>query len=473
MTDDEGQSHVEDQSVETTTEGKQGWARRLRSALLVGVLVGLLLVGWVIASMFQSPEQRAAEARPPEERAIVATVTRGELVDLLNIRADIGFASEDVIASPASVEGQVVTETFLEPGDEVQAGAAVVALNDRPVFILPGQFSFYRDIEPGMEGRDIEQLQTALETLGHSIPSHEVGRYGWATRQAVADLYEAAGFEQITVPDPDAAEEAETPAESSPTADEEVSSEATPPPSPTASTPPPQVGPVLPMSEVIVAEQLPARLVDLPDVGDRAGQGDGFVTVASGPLVARTEVDAAVAAKLEVGMSASLTPDGGSPVEATIGPMTSESSDSAPSEPSTSGPSEPATSGPSEPSTSASSAGGQEAAGGSQPSASSTPGAVVFTPAEPIPSDWLGENVHVEVRIQQVTGAELLVPESAVSSGTDGSQRVYVKRAVPGNPDQPEFDRVEVEVLGSLAGQVAIRPVEDGALAEGDEVRVE
>ena len=124
---------------------------------------------------------------PVEFRVLSSTVV---------VRGDV---EPEVLASvgvPVSVEGVgVVTRVPPSVGSEVAEGDVVVEVSGRPVFVLQGEVPVYRSLKPGMEGADVAQLQAALTRLGFAPETD--GVYGTATKAAVTELYEQAGFEPV------------------------------------------------------------------------------------------------------------------------------------------------------------------------------------------------------------------------------------------------------------------------------------
>jgi peptidoglycan hydrolase-like protein with peptidoglycan-binding domain len=77
-------------------------------------------------------------------------------------------------------------------------------VSGRPVFVLHGTIPIYRDLRPGQSGKDIEQLQVALRSLGIKV-SDRTGFFGESTKGAVTTFYQRIGFEVPTTGDNDAA----------------------------------------------------------------------------------------------------------------------------------------------------------------------------------------------------------------------------------------------------------------------------
>lgn len=381
-----------------------------RYLVTAGVLLGAFVGGWVAALAFQSPEQRAAAASPPPPRPIVAPVTSGRLADQITARADITRRSRHGLRPSELPERATVTSVSAKRGEKVDAGDVPFTVNGRPLFVFPGSFDFYRELSPGLEGLDVTQLQNALRRAGHAIPEDETGTFGPATEQAVRNLYAGAGFDPVL-------RERETTA---------------PPPSRPRATPPPPPPPmaVMPVTEMAVVPRLPAVLGALPSVGARLSSDQPVAVLETGELVARASVVVQAAVRLEPGMPVELTTDTG---ESATGTITSVSTAQAVA------PGDPVTAG--------------------------NP-VVLITPRKFLPPKWAGRNVLACITVAVRTKKTLIVPTLAVSGGSGGEAAVFKERPDGG------FVRVPVRELSTLAGQSAIEPIEPGALAEGDRVRV-
>lgn len=401
---------------------------RWRVVLLLLMLVAALAVGWVAALAFQSPEQRAAQADPPPLEPIVEPVVTGRLADEVATRAKVVPEFVDAMAPTRLPENAVVTGLHVEIGAEVHAGEVLLDLNGRPVFLLPGDFPFYRDLAPDLTGTDVEQLQDGLAAAGYPIPDSERGRFGWRTRQALVQMYDSAGFEPPTMLPTEPGEESSQTVETSGQASEKEPA----PPSPV---------PYLPLSEVLVASRLPATVAAMPAVGESAAasegmsesegpsaNGNGLVTLHSGGLRVQAAVPASVAVRVEQGMPAELSVAGGDLMDATVSEI-------------------------------------REVTGSQEPELGGYE--LVFTADTQVPSEWSKEDVLARITASVISEAALIVPTRALATNTDGEG--YVAKL----KDDGSFARVLVEELGTLAGRSAVKPLENGSLSEGDEVRVD
>ncbi|MFC5217598.1 peptidoglycan-binding protein [Streptomyces coerulescens] len=182
--------------------GSSGLSRRKRAvaALATGAVVLAGAALWT-STFVKSPAQAAAEAGPPAPDVLTAPVERRVLSDTVVTRGVVS-ASQTVDIAPVGAAGEgsaapVVTKVMMRSGQTFKAGRVLVEVSGRPVFALPGKLPVYRDLKPGTHGDDVRQLQKALGTLGHSTGSDEAGTYGPGTKQAVAALYAALGYEPV------------------------------------------------------------------------------------------------------------------------------------------------------------------------------------------------------------------------------------------------------------------------------------
>lgn len=155
--------------------GAVGSGRRWQNALTSVAPRGLLAVmivcavapaavglAWVV-SRAASPLEQDAAAEP----VIVAV---GQAI---RDRAT-PVAVELALAEPRRVEAAgsgVLTELRVEPGDRVESGAVVVAVDDQPWLAFAAPAPLWRDLRLGMSGDDVERVQDFLAELGLSTGS--------------------------------------------------------------------------------------------------------------------------------------------------------------------------------------------------------------------------------------------------------------------------------------------------------------
>jgi peptidoglycan hydrolase-like protein with peptidoglycan-binding domain len=80
------------------------------------------------------------------------------------------------------------------PNTQLDEGDIMLTASGRPVFVLQGEVTAYRDLVPGISGDDVRQLEGGLKRLGFD-PGPVDGTYDEQTSAAVSDWYAAAGFQ--------------------------------------------------------------------------------------------------------------------------------------------------------------------------------------------------------------------------------------------------------------------------------------
>jgi peptidoglycan hydrolase-like protein with peptidoglycan-binding domain len=428
---------------------------------LGGGAVAVIVAGLGASRFVRSPAQRIAETGPPGRSVLMAPVELRVLRDTLVLRGLVG-AGTTVSVTPAPPDGAraVVTGVRVEAGERFEAGQALVEVSGRPVVALAGQVPAFRDLRPGMRGRDVTQLQSGLGSLGY-LGSRPDGVFGSATKQAVASLYADRGYDAPVAGDPGAlvaAEDGVRQAERALTvAEEELARLEADPPSPAPGEPNPveaarrqvrfaqedlaaaraardevaqTTGAMLPQSEVVFLPEFPGRVErSAARVGlDLAGGLEGpLLTVSSGELVVRAALNPGQRELLAEGMPveilSELTGIAADGEIADIGELADD-----------------------------------EAGGRSHP--------MRVEPVEGRLDERLaGEDVRLSVTAASTDGEVLVVPLSAVFAGADG--QVAVLRV------DPDGGQVRVPVVAGVSGDgyVAITPVQ-GGLAAGDLVVV-
>lgn len=171
-----------------------------RNVTLVAGLIALIAVAatsWWAGTTVQSPDQAAARAAPPEPSAVTATVERRVLSATVITRADVLPAGSVDLVGPTTDTALggpgVVTGVFVTRGDEVGAGARLVEVSGRPVFVFAGATPVYRAMRPGVSGPDIAQLQAGLNVTG--CDAGDSAEFDEATKACVDQLYTNAGYQ--------------------------------------------------------------------------------------------------------------------------------------------------------------------------------------------------------------------------------------------------------------------------------------
>ncbi|WP_055586313.1 efflux RND transporter periplasmic adaptor subunit [Peterkaempfera griseoplana] len=175
--------------------GDPGGPRRWRWAsehqLAAGLLIGTLLLasGAVAAWLTISDPGPTVLTARVERRALDGSVTAPGMV----------AAGQTVQVTPLTQDRSdtvraVVTGLPVRAGELVAAGRVLVEISGRPVFALPGGLPAYRDLKPGAHGRDVSQLQKALRGLGFATGGDKDATFGAGTAAALAALYSSRGY---------------------------------------------------------------------------------------------------------------------------------------------------------------------------------------------------------------------------------------------------------------------------------------
>lgn len=165
-------------------------------ALILGVVVAAAGGGWLAGRNITSPAEAAARAEPPEPSLITVAVEQTSLSADIIVRGDIVF-DDPVSVSLSGATGEsgsasVVTKVP-ERGSDLAEGGVMIEVVGRPVFLMEGLIPVYRDLRPGAEGIDVQQLEDALARLGYMSESPD-DTWGPATGAAVQAMYEGAGY---------------------------------------------------------------------------------------------------------------------------------------------------------------------------------------------------------------------------------------------------------------------------------------
>ncbi|WP_331767662.1 efflux RND transporter periplasmic adaptor subunit [Embleya sp. NBC_00896] len=146
-----------------TSDGVSIRRHRRRAARVCAVAIAASAVGGIAWFLILGPE-RGTDDRPARvaRTSPTKTVTRGDLVATFRTNGRLGYAGTYRI-----VGGRAGTVTWVpRPGQVIERGHSVYALDQRPVPLMFGGVPFYRDLSPGSEGADVRQLEENLLALG-------------------------------------------------------------------------------------------------------------------------------------------------------------------------------------------------------------------------------------------------------------------------------------------------------------------
>lgn len=169
-----------------------------RRNVVVLVAVTVLIsstITWLASTQIRSPSEVAARAAPPAPSQILAPVERQVLTSRVVTRGTGQYGAPQTLrVRPSTLKtgAQVVTR-LPRGGTVVDELDVLLTLSGRPVFVLRGREPAYRDLGPGMVGRDVAQLERALARGGYR-PGSVDGVFDAATAAAVTGLYRDHGF---------------------------------------------------------------------------------------------------------------------------------------------------------------------------------------------------------------------------------------------------------------------------------------
>ncbi|HEV7755109.1 MAG TPA: peptidoglycan-binding protein [Mycobacteriales bacterium] len=172
--------------------------RRTLAFLLIGAVLVSALVTWIASARIRSPAEAAARTAPPAASPILVRVDKRVLATTLVSRGTGHYGSprDLVVVESALKDGARVVTSRPRVGAALAEGDVLLTISGRPTFLLEGAQPSYRDLGPGMSGRDVRQLETALARARYR-PGRVDGRYDGATEAAVRRLYRSHGFDPV------------------------------------------------------------------------------------------------------------------------------------------------------------------------------------------------------------------------------------------------------------------------------------
>lgn len=171
-----------------------GRSPRRAFALLVLVAVVAMVAGLGLGRLVRSPEQKIADAAPPGFSVITAEARERELEAEVVTRGVIALGRTVKVGPVKSSDPlSVVTKVGVATGAQVKAGALLLEVSGRPVFLLEGDFPAYRDLALGDRGPDAAAVNKALRGLELTQETGDAFTSG--SQEGLATLYRRAGYE--------------------------------------------------------------------------------------------------------------------------------------------------------------------------------------------------------------------------------------------------------------------------------------
>lgn len=170
--------------------------RRRIAAIVVVAMSGLAIVGWAAARQIRSPAQIAADTAAPKPAPITVPVARRTLSTVVIVRGTVRYGAPQpaVLGTSRVKQGSDIVTRSPRRRASLDAGDVALAVDGRPVFVLPGDVPMSRDLHRGMTGPDVRQLEEALVGLGSS-PGAVDGRYDAATEAGISAFYLRKGWD--------------------------------------------------------------------------------------------------------------------------------------------------------------------------------------------------------------------------------------------------------------------------------------
>jgi len=166
-------------------------SRRIRSLAVMGAILAVGVGCGVVGSLvIRSPSDAALDGAAPVLPPASAVVEMGVLGDSLVVDAEFSTWG-DLNVPAANLEGVVTAVPTLD--GSVEPGTVLLEVSGRPLFLVPGEATVYRDFTGGVSGADVTALQAGLAALGYDVGPAD-GVYGARTAAAVQSLYHDAGY---------------------------------------------------------------------------------------------------------------------------------------------------------------------------------------------------------------------------------------------------------------------------------------
>ncbi|MFA0849535.1 peptidoglycan-binding protein [Curtobacterium sp. WHRI 8282] len=173
--------------------------RRARRRTIVSVcLVAAVAAGagtWALATVPSGPGASASSGSRGGTASTGATaaVTRGDLTDSKVFAGTLGYGAATGV--PGAAAGTI---TWLpRAGDVIERDGALYAVDERDVRSMYGTVPLWRDLERGLQGADVRQLNENLAALGYDVSVDD--RFGPRTERAVRQWQQDRGHEVTAV----------------------------------------------------------------------------------------------------------------------------------------------------------------------------------------------------------------------------------------------------------------------------------
>jgi multidrug efflux pump subunit AcrA (membrane-fusion protein) len=157
---------IAEQASEAVPSVPHRMTRRRWVAAGVVLVIGAAAAAIAVTDPFARP--RSPGLSGTAYRTSTTTVTRRSLTSQTHVDATLGYAGAYTVVNQA--QGTITKLPAI--GQVVRQGRVLYRVSGRPVVLLYGPVPAYRGLSYGMKGRDVAELNTALDALGYATRSH-------------------------------------------------------------------------------------------------------------------------------------------------------------------------------------------------------------------------------------------------------------------------------------------------------------
>jgi len=176
----------------------EGHGKRLLRPSVVMFISSLLMLGVAAASGFIAgrtfqPVPDPDLDVPADSTPVTYPVERRRLLDAVMTTGTVVPADTLEVRYTGDAPRRILTALGVGEGDPVSEGTVLMEVDGIPVIVFHGSTVAYRDLERGIEGRDVLALQQALVRLGYQTGDPD-GKFGRSTERAVSRLLSDRGY---------------------------------------------------------------------------------------------------------------------------------------------------------------------------------------------------------------------------------------------------------------------------------------
>ncbi|WP_100449173.1 peptidoglycan-binding protein [Glycomyces xiaoerkulensis] len=158
---------------------------------------GAVAAAAAVAGAFTFLGTGGSEATADDSPASTADIERRDMARTEDFDGTLSYGTVYELAG--LLQGTVTD--MAEAGTVLEPGTAAYFVNNEPVVVMQGELPMWRDLVPGTEGPDVQQLERFLSENGYENRFTADDSYTWATAAAVEDWQADIGMAETgTVP---------------------------------------------------------------------------------------------------------------------------------------------------------------------------------------------------------------------------------------------------------------------------------